>query len=659
MKTYFNFLLLFLVSGAAFCHTVPPDNKDLSTEAKILSATLFFSGVQLQNECSATITGPGKTLVKIKNISSYADEKSIQVSGEGSFTILSVNYKSTPEKVEETDTYKKMEKESKAIEDKIIEEYTWLAVLQKREQFYGANISVTGKSQVISVDQLKSLADMYTRNIETIRFEMTDRRKKIEDLEKELKKTNEKLNTFKNEQQSSGGEIWVLISTTAPLNAKFSISYFTYNAGWYPSYDIRVNKLNEPMSFTYKANIYQNSGLDWKNVRIKCSNATPFQQGDLPELQPYYLYYGNYSQPTYTAVTMKQVTGMLRDEQTGEALPGGTVLVQGTNFGTVTDPEGKFKLNVPSDAMNLEFKYVGYVSTTRTISDYMDITMQPNTSDVNEITAVLGGVPSQYGDETGGVVNLTVSGELYDRISTTSGVVAQKGAYKLSTKSNSRGRYVDDSESAIPEVKTQMAATSIDFEIKEPYTVKSDGAVMTVDIKEAEVTALFEYHTTPKLEASAFLMARIPDWEKYSLLAGDANLYIENTFVGKSLLDVNQMKDTLGISLGRDKNVIVKREKVKETAQKQILGSHRIVTRSWKVSVRNNKNTAIQLFIHDQLPVSENKDISVEKLEISGAKENAEKGSLEWKLDLPPNENKEVNLKYSVKYPKSSGIVIY
>jgi hypothetical protein len=631
-------LLAASLFAATIAHsgTPVPDNKDIPAEAKIVSATLFFSGVQLQNECSAAITGSGKTLIKIKNISSYADEKSVQVSGEGKFTILSVNYKSYTEKPEDTDAYKKLEKESKDIEAKIKEETTWIGILRKREEFFNANMSVAGKDQVISVDQLKALGDMYSKNIETIKFSITERSKKIEDLVEDLKKANEKLNAFKTSQITSGGEIWVLLSTDKALTAKFNISYFTYNAGWYPSYDVRVNKLNEPIAFTYKANIYQNSGIDWKNITIKCSNATPFQQGDMPELQPYYVGYGYSTQQTAYNPSIRQVTGIVKDQQTGEALPFVNVVIKGTNFGTTTDFDGKFKLNIPQNATTLSVSYVGYTPMDRPINDtYMDIALGANTQTLEE------------------VVVMDATEDMKKSMFTFS------SKRKVTRGGNWKNTGYLENSAAIPEVNTQMAATSIDFEIKEPYTVKSDGAVMTVDIKEADVTASFEYHTAPKIEASAFLIARIPDWEKYNLLAGEANLYIENTFVGKSTLNIEQMSDTLSISLGRDKNVIVKREKLKETSQKQFLGGNRIVTRSWKISVRSNKNAPVQLYIHDQLPVSENKDITVEKLDISGAKENVEKGNLEWKLDMQPNETKEVTLKYSVKFPKNSGLIVY
>lgn len=628
---------LYAAAASAFVN----QDKELPADAKLVSATLFFNGVQLQNEASASL-GTGKTLLKIRNISSYADEKSLQVSGQGSFTILSVNYKSAPVKPEDSDEYKKLKKEIDESDKKINEEKTWIEILQKREAFYDANMKVTSANQLITVDQLKALGETYSKNIETIRFSIIEKLKKIEDLGEERRKLNEKLNLLSTEQASASGEIWVLVSATSAQNAKFFISYFTYNAGWYPSYDLRVNKLNEPMSLTYKANIYQNSGLDWKNIKIKCSNATPYQQGNLPDLEPYYLYFGNtYQVPARNvANNVSQANGVVRDANTGEALPFVSVQVKGTNYGTTTDLDGKFKLNIPAGSSMLEFKYVGYDAYEVAASgSYMTIDMRASQAQLEEVVIV-----SKRADLNG-------------FLQSTPGVVAGRKNRKAAAYSNTRGSRAEDG-AFIPEVKAVSAATSVDFDIAEPYSVKSDGAVIVVDIQELDVPAIYEYHSAPKIEPSAFLIARIPAWEKYNLLAGDANLYIENTFVGKSTIDVSELDDTLDISLGRDKNVIVKREKVKDFTQRRFLGTNTTITRAWKISVKSNKSTPCQVYITDQLPISENKDISIEKLDISGAKENTQTGLLEWKLDLQPNETKELNLKYAVKYPKNNNLIV-
>lgn len=79
-----------------------------------------------------------------------------------------------------------------------------------------------------------------------------------------------------------------------------------------------------------------------------------------------------------------------------------------------------------------------------------------------------------------------------------------------------------------------------------------------------ELPASFEYQSVPKLDPTAFLVAQVRDWQKYDLLEGEANLYFENTFVGKSMLNLLSASDTLNLSLGRDLGIVVKREKRKE-----------------------------------------------------------------------------------------------
>ncbi len=68
-----------------------------------------------------------------------------------------------------------------------------------------------------------------------------------------------------------------------------TFSYFLRNAGWHPSYDVRVSDVGEPLSLTYKANVYQNSGIDWENVQLSVSSAQPLTSTRIPAVQPVYL----------------------------------------------------------------------------------------------------------------------------------------------------------------------------------------------------------------------------------------------------------------------------------------------------------------------------------------------------------------------------------
>jgi len=155
-----------------------------------------------------------------------------------------------------------------------------------------------------------------------------------------------------------------------------------------------------------------------------------------------------------------------------------------------------------------------------------------------------------------------------------------------------------------------------------------------------------------------YLLAKVTDYGKYNLVAGNANIFFEDTFVGKSILDVRYASDTLQISLGRDKNVSVSREKVKDFSSKKFIGSKKEEAREWNIIIKNNKNQPINMLVYDQVPVSTNDQIKVEISKASSAKQNPLTGELKWEFKLEPSKIKEFKISYKVKYPKSRSLAI-
>ena len=121
-------------------------------------------------------------------------------------------------------------------------------------------------------------------------------------------------------------------------------------------------------------------------------------------------------------------------------------------------------------------------------------------------------------------------------------------------------------------------------------TVKFRQSKYSVPPRDAD----YKYVTVPKLSPLAYLTGNITDWAEQNLIGGEATLYFENTFVGKSYLNVNQLKDTLTVSLGNDNSILVKREKRKDFTSTRVLGSNKTETYSFLITVRNNKTNPVQ-----------------------------------------------------------------
>ena len=200
--------------------------------------------------------------------------------------------------------------------------------------------------------------------------------------------------------------------------------------------------------------------------------------------------------------------------------------------------------------------------------------------------------------------------------------------------------------------------TTAEFEVVERSNIPSNGNTYNVNIAELTVPAFFNYESAPKLDKSVFLSAGITGWEAFNLMDGNANLYFEGTFVGSTYLDTKNAADTMTISLGRDKAISINREKVKDFTANQMLSSQRKDARTWEITVRNNKSQKVSVTVEDQIPLSNNSEIVVEKGEISGAEFDDKTGKLTWKLNLEPKESKKLTFSYTVKYPKKGKVIL-
>lgn len=202
---------------------------------------------------------------------------------------------------------------------------------------------------------------------------------------------------------------------------------------------------------------------------------------------------------------------------------------------------------------------------------------------------------------------------------------------------------------------TQSSVTTV-FNIKVPYTINSDGKQYDVEVQRHDLPVEYNYFAIPKVEEEAFLIAKISGWDNYSLLPGSANIYYQDTYVGKSYLDTRSTSDTIDISLGRDQGIVVARKKVKDFTKTTVAGSNRKVSLGLEISVRNTKKAPVQIVIEDQIPISTHKDIQISADDLGGATYDETTGKLTWTVTLQPGEQQQFRFRYTVKHPKDQPI---
>ncbi len=193
---------------------------------------------------------------------------------------------------------------------------------------------------------------------------------------------------------------------------------------------------------------------------------------------------------------------------------------------------------------------------------------------------------------------------------------------------------------------------SNEYIIQSKYTLKSGNLETQIEINRTNANAYYEYACAPKLNTDAFLMGHIPNWENLNLLDAQGTVYFDGAYVGVCSIQNTTVNDTLDISLGKDERIAVKRTKVNEVTGSSLLGSNKEKKCLYDITVKNTKKEAVTVIVEEQLPISQDKDITVNALELSGGQLNATTGLVTWKISLQPGESVTKKFNFSVKYPK-------
>jgi uncharacterized protein (TIGR02231 family) len=203
-----------------------------------------------------------------------------------------------------------------------------------------------------------------------------------------------------------------------------------------------------------------------------------------------------------------------------------------------------------------------------------------------------------------------------------------------------------------------QSSLNVEFVIAIPYTINSNGKSTIIDAQTFEMPAIYNLAVVPKLDKSVFLIAEVSAKDEINQLNGMASIYFEGMYTGQSNVTPNE-NDSMKISLGRDKSILVERKRLKEKSSKSLLGSKKTEESVYEISVKNTKSTPVSITIEDQIPISIDKDIEIEQIDLGGAIYDEITGKLTWKITLVAGETKKINFSFNVKYPKNKKIGNY
>lgn len=547
-----------ILTSIAFVLTLSANaQKPVFSQAQIQSARVYNNAAELKHQASVQIPS-GTSEIIITNVANYLSENTVQIGVPKHVTVMSVQF--TNAYVDEYDNnqdsplikpvkeeIEKKEIALKKIENQIATEELSIELLDENREI--------AENQNFSVMELSKLLDFYKSKRTELSNNLDALEKQEKTLEEELKVLKGKLSfSASTSEKTSQGKLILNVMSNQAGTIPLSISYLTNQARWQPSYEMRIEKINEPIQMLYKAQVSQNTGVDWRNVKLSLTSGSANQNTFAPVLNPWFL---DYSYPVQYETDVSYQNSRSREIQ-GRPNASFVQTLQGQVAGlNITSDEGQPAMAVSS----------------------MDDFTQLNENQLN-----------------------------------------------------------------------------ITFEIDIPYTILSNGKQHSVALKDTQLPATYNYVTTPKLDNTAYLIAKVKNYGDFNILSGEANVIFEGMYVGKTYVNANANEDDLRLSLGKDQNIVVARTLINDKSGTKTLTSRKVQDFVYEISVRNNKKENVSIIVEDQIPISSNKDIEINLTDKNGATVDAEKGKLSWELNIKPNETKKIRFGYQIKSSKDQNL---
>jgi uncharacterized protein (TIGR02231 family) len=551
-------LLIFV-----FCLTIVKANAaetEKTIKSKPEKIIVYTQGAQVHRNTLVNLVAGQNTII-FSGLENCINASAIQASGNGNFIIADIQHEvHYPEfdkaKLNGDVRYKKLLKQvNDSLQELnyLIEDITYKSDALSTEKNVLLNYSLyKGQSKRDSIASLKDGLTYLREKLYNINTEQLKLKREREKLEAKKTILNERIVNVSREltNQNNTGEveqvdyrILVHVIADQATQATVSLNYYITNAGWTPSYDLRAMSSEQNVKLTYKAQIHQESGIDWGNVKLVLSTANPNRSYNIPSLSPWYLGYNPYQQNK--------------------------------------NKEGRV-LSAPAAG-------AGYSDKAKKADDFSDLEQEQKE------------------------------------------IVAQN-AYD----------YTSVSENVI----------ETEYEIKLNYNIPSDGKEHFAAIMVKDLKTNYRYKAIPKLNNNVYLTAVLSDWEDAITMGGEASIYYDGSYVGNTSLVPGGTEDTIQLSLGIDKNIAIKRQKIKEKCSQKVLDNDILHQYTYEITMKNSRATKIEIEVEDQLPLAQDKSVVVDKKELSGAKYDEVTGILKWRSTIQAKDSKKLTLMYQVKAPK-------
>lgn len=272
-------------------------------------AIVYLSGAELSYNETVSLQA-GTTELLVEGVAPGLDENSISAFFKGAMVVDTRKGLRYPEAPKVFDQGQKYTVHINRISDSI-EDMSWLIkdcdnkknALQKEKYLLLNNRLMRGEFARDSIALLKGALDLLRQRQYAIDEEELSTDKRKSKLVKLTAKLEERRTYYSNlqsnilngiitEQYNPVYYIAVTIQAEAAITGTLNLRYYVASAGWVPRYDILATSGKESIQLLHRAQVYQSTGVEWKDLSLVLSTSNPGIGNTKPLLTAWNLYFG-------------------------------------------------------------------------------------------------------------------------------------------------------------------------------------------------------------------------------------------------------------------------------------------------------------------------------------------------------------------------------
>ncbi len=296
MKKLILALSLFL-PVLAFA-AIPGFENASEIKAPVSGVTVYSNTAYVERNAVLSLS-KGETLLAVTDLPVGMVENTLSVkkSGEGAFLVKEFEYKEVISKAvfeqkekELRDSLEKIKSEITAAEDKIKANDSKIKALESINAKAADEVSKALVTKDVSVANLDAVIKFASKGLEQAYKDKRFGETNLKELKEKASVIESELSSVRAGNLKRNKVLFIRIDSSAALtDAEINIKYAVYNAGWYPAYEANYTPASSAAEVAYNAVIYQQSGEEWKNVKLTVSTGNKQHNINIPEPAPWLL----------------------------------------------------------------------------------------------------------------------------------------------------------------------------------------------------------------------------------------------------------------------------------------------------------------------------------------------------------------------------------